>query len=355
MSRNKKKTNELVFRRLYTMMSGNAAASLGATVAMPRWINTTRAEGEILVHSKVVTVEPVVPGKSGALLEFMGRTFVAVPNRPISSLGFRGLIADCSEDAGLLTVLWSYANWPLSELPGMDYNVADHVFGRSGGFDANELAVFFGDSAVLEVDSSDYPPAQRESLIRVVAAFCLTGGVFVSLPYSQATKLALLRLVEDSDTGGMLADLVLRATTATHWPHAFLELYRCIERLYAVPYVEELRAVVPAGITHEKLLTSIDYALGWRPREDGALERLLRGLANPAVLQRLALACDPNIVVPPDRIVETATKALYRLRNATAHFRGGAAPVSARWDELLFVLAEIVTVLYRVHYPLLSS
>lgn len=128
----------------------------------------------------------------------------------------------------------------------------------------------------------------------------------------------------------------------------FLALYRCLEALYAYSHTKKLMHELNIAETQwTNVAKKLESALGWRPREEVSLERLL-SLAVHVDLHSILNAI--SIPLPSEaNLISFTTKQIYLLRNSLVHYRALHHTVdhdSIDWNRLCESTAQIVFDVY---------
>ncbi|HTN88383.1 MAG TPA: hypothetical protein VL242_32105 [Sorangium sp.] len=315
-------------------------------VVASRHVKTNDDERQRLKRAKLLAFERLLPGVNAMCLTDGVAHYVAwstdsiVPTHPI-----KGVISNCSDCAGLSTFIWSNKEWPLARVD--QYEVADAFLARSGPFVRSEVARFFVSTTILETEEQFVRGnGVGYSAQRAYAAAVLAAGR-VGLPLTPDSRTRLLAILE-TNTGAAVADQIFRATSAIHWEHLFLDLYRCIERLYAIPYVrlarDRILALQPSGqvaLSTPDLEDLLIDALGWRPKEMNALVEVLHKCQPGTVAMVL------NVLAPSQRGLDDVpqlAKMIYEIRNDCAHFRGGKrrGRFHGNWEVLIEGIVELI-------------
>lgn len=129
----------------------------------------------------------------------------------------------------------------------------------------------------------------------------------------------------------------------------FLALYRCLEALYSRSGAERLRASLAISADWEAVARSLESELGWRPVEAGSLESLVR-MGAQSEWKSISDAISPAIpgTGGRDRAM-TASKAIYKLRNSTVHFRPSTSAIileKVDWDSLCCSMVTLISYVY---------
>lgn len=141
--------------------------------------------------------------------------------------------------------------------------------------------------------------------------------------------------------------LPLRGVVSFTWAAMYLELYRCIEQLYAVPKVTKIRPHWNAEASIYDVAKILEEVTGWRPKEDDSLEALFRQID----IDTCASLCKifyPNEQRPEDPVTGAA-RAVYKLRNACVHFRPTTQLADlndTRWNHVISLIIRAIEVLY---------
>ncbi|MEJ6847179.1 hypothetical protein V3589_13295 [Sinorhizobium fredii] len=136
----------------------------------------------------------------------------------------------------------------------------------------------------------------------------------------------LCRSIFDSDPGSL-----------------FLALYRCLERLYAFSSAKDLSVELNSHLSWEVVASALEDKLGWWPKEEGSLEKLLQ-FASRNDLENVLLGMNEAIPSSAD-LVKIATRRVYKLRNSLVHYRPAHAATSHdhfHWNQVCTAMAGIV-------------
>jgi hypothetical protein len=350
MSRNMSEANKLLFLRLSECAPEQLRPNIDASIG--RWIKTSDDEKEFIKHSTLNSSD-LGGGRHGALVssERLNKLWAVLPDKlDVLSLSeqIRGAEA-INLDAGWLTVLGSQTWFPIREEHGVREQIVEVLGSRDGEYNHDEIISFFEDYHIIDISSLPRFDDTSYLLSRVAAASVLVSNSY-SLAFDVVAARTLLDIVE-RDVSSLFSASIYRSITASHWVHAYLELYRCIEYFYPVPYVNDLAKRV--GVTSpEELYDCLADVLGWRPYEEDALARILN-MVEKASLEALAanLGMGTQEEMAGDSLCRRVAKQIYKLRNSIAHHRIGLeGPPGMVWPHLIRDLCSIVNELQRI-YP----
>lgn len=345
MSRNKVAANTVVFKKLESILIGDVS---GLAVG-PRWIKTNPFEQDSLINASIDCRETCLPGKTAFAISLNSRSIFALPESPTThSLPFMNGITGQVNDAGLLTAIWAEPETKVKEIPDIASILANNIFGRNHEYGLDEVVDYFQDISLWEADPNTYPTTLPGSIYRVYGGFLTVNqSLNLSLPYLAST-LTKIRQIFEQFSGCLIEEAVFRGLTATHWDHAFLEFYRCIERLYSVPYIEKFRSNLSA-VRHLDVNLWVSSALNWRPKEEDALVCILNDLTDRGLVIKLATVLSVNSSATPTDITTPVGKALYKVRNNIAHLRINTNSISIQWNILIDIMCDVIIDRYSAY------
>jgi hypothetical protein len=195
--------------------------------------------------------------------------------------------------------------------------------------------------------------------------------------YLTNDALAELLVLYDEARWHFPIDNARTAVVASHFKHCFIELYRCLEWLYALPRAIAVKRKLNLSEKATMLARTFRSELGWRRTELDSLRLLLRdaqvhgySLAdlNRCLVSALPPRPDPGQVADLQEQAKLATKAaewdqdlinavadrLYKVRNQFVHQieEADIQPLDASAEpHLVRLLCWLCVVLYRVYAP----
>lgn len=129
------------------------------------------------------------------------------------------------------------------------------------------------------------------------------------------------------------------------WRHSFLDIYRCIERLFSVPFwLKFYQDIYNNSDTEKKsfqdFMASLKENTGWKPIEENALGKLFEELSGSTY--------EPLKSVRENKS-EKDFKFIYNLRNSIVHFGPDHKGINLNdqdWNTIIKVCLDIVRELY---------
>lgn len=309
-----------------------------------RYISTNNYEKEFLKYCRIECKVLCMPGKVVLGISYDERSFIVLPMSPKSEEPItNGVIRRLEDNAGLLTYLWGECEYPFKETEDLSYSLAEKVFGTDGAYDLMTIKPFFMECDIWEIDPG-YLELTRDTCFRIYGTALTLDCSQLSLPYSNELLLKI-RLMLENSMAKSIGEIIFRALTSTHWEHAFLEFYRCIEMLYSVPYCNELCASLDLELGELDLAGKLENALGWYPREIDALEKILDVVKtnNHDLIDSISIAISTSDIQVVNS-TQSVAKAIYKLRNGIAHGRKNILVQDSKldWNLLLSVLSDLI-------------
>ena len=152
------------------------------------------------------------------------------------------------------------------------------------GFDGYELSAITNLFPSIEIFEADQNYEYTANVVRVLGA--LTARSYADGPIAPSgTTLNKVADIFQSGSEHVPFENVLQGMLSISWGGFFLELYRAIEQLYAVPRLAALVEAWPTSLPYRSLADLLESHLAWRPKEDDALAKIIA-------------ECDDTIVAP---------------------------------------------------------
>ncbi len=140
---------------------------------------------------------------------------------------------------------------------------------------------------------------------------------------------------------------ILQGHLAMNWAGLFLELYRAIEQLFAVPKLDSLTNEWASKAPFFELAELLEKQLGWRPKEEVSLRELIENCSEP-LLDALTQEFCPTA----ENKAKSVARAIYRQRNSLVHFRPAMPEedlTALQWNSRVLHMIQLVTELYGKH------
>jgi hypothetical protein len=129
----------------------------------------------------------------------------------------------------------------------------------------------------------------------------------------------------------------------------FLAQYRCLEALYAYSSAEDLIRALDLKQSWGEVATVLEDKLGWYPREEGSLIKLLSFASQPDLRSILDATGTGGVLQENANLISSAAKQVYWLRNSIVHYRPaqhGLRTEAIDWVLVCKAMAGIVVDVY---------
>jgi hypothetical protein len=186
-----------------------------------------------------------------------------------------------------------------------------------------------------------------QNLESMTGAFVARSYPGVPLALSRDTLRKISSLFE-SGAEEIPYPLLLQGLLSSRFDNFFLELYRCIEQLYAVPLLTKLKSKINHSSPIVELARHLEEVISWRPRENEALAGLLAGVQDTTRKEIIGALCPTGATTPKSTAKNCAAR-IYDLRNSLVHFRPGLTRSEfdvAGWNRIISVMIDVLSEIY---------
>jgi hypothetical protein len=142
-------------------------------------------------------------------------------------------------------------------------------------------------------------------------------------------------------------EIVLQGILSISWSGLYVELYRCVEQLYPVPRLSILTQKWASSDSINDLAELLRDSLGWRPREDESLIKLIA--ICPERIRNDLIAAFELKLEEENNSAEAAGRQVYSMRNGLVHFRGNTTivqPHDKKWNDIVVAMIALVAETY---------
>ena len=344
MARNKIQANQYLF----TQLSEHAKQSDRTLMDLhrARWIATNEIEKKWLEELNVTKCERLSSKLKAATIQFDDNNYFAVVGAE-SETQTDYVLKPLEINAGIFTALVEVLEIPVRRSTS-PLEIIETVLPQFQGcpdYSGHDLATIIGlfdPIEIFEIDPNS--PIMPDDLMRLCCFWSVSNKERIILPFSKATFEVVDRLLANGASSLPFANLVSSLHSA-HWQHAFLEAYRCIERLFAFQIFEQLHRELAVSLPLLKFAERLETVTGWRPKEEDAIKELFGFL--PSTAQLLIEGVKNQVT---GNSTEQTHRWIYKLRNSIVHFRAGTATVelsNEQWDEILRGTFCLIETLYH--------
>lgn len=351
MSRNKIETHEAIFKSLIDVVkkSGETAENLDKK----RFIKLSEEGENCLAKAKIEQKYEVSPRVRTASLSFQAGHFLLISGlENFNNFDLPPVEEENPLYAALLEVAFyelkiALINNPeplviINEIIPFYMEVENETY---EGHDIDTIKRFFLPTQIYEIESGY--PLQANQLIQLVGLRLCQQPDNLALPFSGDT-LELFKQVFLEGSAAIPYDNLLQCCYSVSWKHAFLEMYRCVERLYPIPLLDKLHSEMGLDPEHFSLLKlgkTLEDILSWRPLEESSVKKIIE--ASPKETKSLLKEVKDSMPRTKSYALE---KWFYGIRNNIVHFRA-ATPIiemsDDNWDELIRATLRMIEYWYK--------
>lgn len=232
------------------------------------------------------------------------------------------------------------------------------------------------ESTFIDIDVNN---KSTVNIVKLSGFYILKHQQIISLKFDKETIRIFERLFIEGAKNIPFDNLVF-SLVSVYWRYSFLDVYRCIERLFSISFFEDFHQYL--GIENSLSLLNFsakieDYT-GWRPNEDAAINKLIAGSPQDAIellqevknfsegkntqINKLPIKFLFWTLLDIDRLIDilllsdyrnTESKLgqlIYKIRNSIVHFRPATEQISMddqHWNKL--IRASLLIIEYWYH------
>lgn len=216
--------------------------------------------------------------------------------------------------------------------------------GEYQGHEIDEVKEYFLPIEIYEIEKDFilYGLNSETLLPRLTGWRLCTQSQSLALPFSKET-LQFFKEIFLEGASSIPYENLVQCCYSVSWQHAFLELYRCIERLYPICILEKLYQdlnLKEEVITLLEFEKKIEETLKWHHNEEMSLKIIFADLPRKSIEP-----LDEIKKLNPENCEMTTPKWFYLIRNNIVHFRPAHETIEfgdKDWDKLIKVTLEII-------------
>lgn len=226
-------------------------------------------------------------------------------------------------------------------------NLLEVVDGAYEGHDINDMMDWYQSVAIFEIPADHY--ALAASPYRIAAALVSKNSFYRPDIIDDEIANAIYQL---NELDNLNPENLYFALTSSHWKHTFLDLYKCLEAIFYLPWTSVLRDSLKSELTALALAKECRRSLIWREREKTSISRLFEILPDE-ICKAEAIK---NIAPTQDLFGNDASKGkfgerIYKIRNQLVHQEDYDDPVPVEipkgcWLPICLYLTNVLKELY---------
>ncbi|MEB3150275.1 MAG: hypothetical protein VKL60_14845 [Sphaerospermopsis sp.] len=297
-----------------------------------RYITTNEREKEWLQKLKIQDTQRILPTFRTAYFEFEKQKYFVTIGSTTQLLTEREIIQEEQLNGGIFTALISELKIPVKQTADVSY-IENEIFYETEEekieYKLSQVQEFFEpifvykiqyDCLFIDIDTKNKTSVNILNL--KLSGFYITHNPqIMSLEFDEETLIIFRRLFLEGAKNIPYDNLVF-SLVSVYWRYSFLDVYRCIERLFSLSFLEELHQDL--GIDNSLSLlqfsAKIEKYIGWRAEESKAINKLIHNSPQDAIdiLQEVKSFIDSRQAnTLPSKLGEV----IYTIRNSIVHFR----------------------------------
>lgn len=344
--------NKKAFGNLINQLSSKGNFNIKAG---KRYFITNDDEKNWLKNCEIEEVYTVLPHISAVRLRFNEKIYISIIGTELDSSLMENVVIQEEElNSGISTLL--IANNILKIDPqtnGLEfYNeiMFQHEENSYTGHDYKEVLKYL--ETINFFLLPDNSVLKNESLKRILCYIFSNNKQHLILNFSDdlLESISEISLVGSSNIS---FGLTLSCLFSTNFKHAFLEVYRLVERIFPVSYLKEFHERVETDLNFIEFSTSLENITKWRPREEDALEKIFNSFTSTTEYYFNIFFTSSD-----DLKDQSNHKYFYKLRNSIVHFRTSHEETDltdSQWNKLIMATFYLVDENYSNFENLLAN
>ena len=333
MSRNMIKANEYIFGKLTNFIQESNTDF--AISSRKHCVKTDENEKVWLQELKILDQQQILPNFKTVSFQFNDDNFLVV-------IGLKRHIEndECIQivelNAGIVTALLFELDIPVSSQASA-FEIIDEIFYESEDglikHNFELVASFFNPMIVYKVEvDSPFIVESKIDITRLSGYYIVKDNQSISLDFSRQTLRNFEKLFTEGSKN-IPYENILFSLVSVYWKYSFLDIYRCIERLFCVAALDQLHQSLSIPSSLLQFSIDIENHIGWRPKEIVALNKLVSSCPEEALvnLHEIKSKVDGSVGKEYGDI-------FYDIRNSIVHFRPAIKQLNLTdvdWDKLI--------------------
>ena len=309
-----------------------------------RCIKTNEDDKQWLKKLKITDQQSILPYFRTATFEFDHKNyFVAIGWQHKLEIE-QEIIEEIELNGGMLTALLFELKVSVKQTADA-YQIAEDIFYPRENedlirYEFSKIHEFFEPVFVYQINDECPFIKVKSDVIQIAtvnlsAFYIIQQRQIISLKFRKETLFVFERLFIESvemmqfDT----FENLLFSLVSVSWKHSFLDVYRCIERLFSISFWQEFYQNLGIKDSLLNFSANIENYTEWRPKEKEAINKLIDKSPEDAIniLKEIKNDLDGNSE-------GNLGEFIYKIRNSIVHFRPATEPISINdknWDKLI--------------------
>jgi hypothetical protein len=266
---------EIVFDIIKMKFDLGIQSSLPSNFFDTRYISGDNLEKRWLSHSKFLSRTAQSQQIKFAIVEFNSDLYFVLVGLDDPDFLPTGLIEE-KVNAGIFTAIIAEFELPIREgitNLHLEQNILSQSVGQTlyTGHDVEDLKKIFPNIYLMKITSSF--SGDSSNIHQLISHTITINSKYIFLPFTQKTLDKIRELITYNSTI-LSYESITQALFASHFKFAFLDLYRCIELLFQIIYLDETHTKLSLTIDRTVFLIAIEDDLGWKPKERTSLVKI---------------------------------------------------------------------------------
>ncbi|NEQ39696.1 MAG: hypothetical protein F6K40_26965 [Okeania sp. SIO3I5] len=243
------------------------------------------------------------------------------------------------------------------------YKIRDEIFYPSESesedeiipYEFSKVKDFFEPIFVYKIpENSPFLSLDKINITRISGFCAVKSSQLISLKFSSDTLNQFEKLFIEGSKN-IPYESLLFSLVSVSWKYSFLDIYRCIERLFPISALEDLHKKLNLNIKCSLLdfADDIESYIGWKPKENEALNKLINN--SPDTARQILRQVKADI--------EGTKKGnlgnfIYKIRNSIVHFRPATEQIKLddnNWNRLINSSLLVIEYWYAKYEPQLTD
>ena len=318
-----------------------------------RYIYTNDEEKEWIKSAKIHETVYVTPNLRIIQIHFEGKLFFASIGSQLDTTSLDvSVIKELELNAGVISLLLSEGliklDKKLNNLEFYDNILFQHQEKDYEGHKYADLLVYLEDIHLFEIPEYSIVKSNWTSRIACYIYSKNPSQLILNFDNDVTELISELSLVGSDNIS---YKIVLSCLFSNTYKHAFLELYRLIERLFPISYLKEFHDVTESRLKFLDFVTELENITKWRPREDEAIEKIFIN-SKPTTRNYFKKFHDSSTSLQS----QNDYTFFYSLRNSIVHFRANHLELeltNEQWNLLLNATLFLIDEQYSANNEML--
>lgn len=343
MSRNMIEANKHIFDLLASFVE-NQNIEVPIFRDHKRCIQTNEDDQQWLKKLKITNQQSILPYFRTATFEFDHKNyFVAIGWEHKLEIE-QEIIEEIELNGGMLTALLFELKVSVKQTADA-YQIAQDIFYPPENeeiikYEFSQINHFFEPVFVYQINDECPFIKVKSDVIQIAtvnlsAFYIIQQRQIISLKFREETLFVFERLFIESVEMMQLDTFenLLFSLVSVSWKHSFLDVYRCIERLFSISFWQGFYQNLGIKDSLLNFSANIEKYTKWRPNEKEAINKLIDKSPEDAtnILKEIKNDLDGNLEGDLGEFI-------YKIRNSIVHFRPATEPISINdknWDKLI--------------------